>query len=404
MDTGRDDATAGESGPEPPGPFVEMASPTGTGARTPRFGTAREGVLLSWQRVPEADPTSDTEPQASVEVARWDGEWTSPRRIVQRDDLFVNWADFPSVVELDDGRLAAHWLQYNGPGTYAYQVRLSFSSDGGDTWSDPVLPHEDSTETEHGFVTLLPDGDGIEVFWLDGRAYAAGNSEMSFRHVRVGAPSDARERPTVATNETVLDERTCDCCQTAVVRAGSATVALYRGRSADEIRDIEVVSRVADRWSRPVSVHDDGWRIDACPVNGPSAAAHGDTVVAVWFTAAGDDPRVLVARSEDAGASVAAPRRGDEGGPIGRVAALALSDGRIALAWIENGNAGGGGARVRVRLLGRSGRLGPATSVADVSTARASGFPVVAEHDGHLLVAWTDAESNRVRIFRGALN
>ena len=38
--------------------------------------------------------------------------------------LFVNWADFPSLVVLDGGRLAAHWLQRNGSGTYAYGVRI----------------------------------------------------------------------------------------------------------------------------------------------------------------------------------------------------------------------------------------------------------------------------------------
>ena len=50
------------------------------------------------------------------------------------EDLFVNWADVPSVVLLDDGTLAAHWLQCSGLPMYAYDVRLSWSRDAGKTW------------------------------------------------------------------------------------------------------------------------------------------------------------------------------------------------------------------------------------------------------------------------------
>lgn len=420
---GTSDATPEADVHRPPGPFVEVESPAGAHSRTPRFSPGARGPLLSWQREPPpgAGAADSTPPSPRVEFARLADAWTAPRTVVRRGNLFVNWADYPSVVELDEGVLAAHWLQYNGPGTYAYQVHVAFSHDEGATWSRPVVPHETVTETEHGFVTLVPDGDGVEAFWLDGRAYADGTNEMQFRHARVSplpggvSPPDRADMADAAggavLEETVLDSRACDCCQTSVVRSGAATVAVYRGRSATEIRDIEVVRRAGAGWSAPVAVHDDGWRIDACPVNGPSAAAHGDTVLVAWFTAAAE-PRVLLAVSYDNGASFGEPRRLDGGGAIGRVAALGLSDGRTALAWIERGAddgaddeaAGEAGARVVVRIAGAAGIPGPPASVGGVSAARASGFPTLAEHDGGLLVAWTDSDAERVRIFRAPLN
>ena len=392
------DAT-GEVEPAAPGPFAETDGPAGDGSRTPRFHASGGHLLLSWQSR-DADV-------ASVRFATLrDGAWDAPRTVVSRDDLFVNWADYPSVVSLGGDSLVAHWLQHNGPGTYAYQVMLAFSGDGGITWSPPRIPHEERTETEHGFVTLVPGEDGLGVFWLDGRAYEEGpREEMSLRFATVsprsgGGHAGAR----IEIEETLLDSRTCDCCQTSAVAVPGGLVAAYRGRSADEIRDIEVVRRVDGRWTEPMPVHRDGWRIDACPVNGPALAALGDTVLAAWFTAANDSSRVLAAISSDGGATFGAPVRVDDGGGLGRVAALALEDGRFAVAWLERRS--DGGAEIRVRAIDTAGRRSAAIPVGGASPARATGFPSLAvePRSGDLFVAWTDADAERVRLARGPAN
>ncbi len=383
-----------EAGPVAPGPFAEADGPAGEGSRTPRFHASEGGVLLSWQ-VEEADV-------GGVRFAALRaGEWDRPRTIVSRDDLFVNWADFPSVVSLGGDSLAAHWLQYNGPGTYAYQVMLSFSGDGGVTWSPPLVPHETRTETEHGFVTLVPGEGGVTVLWLDGRAYEEGpREEMSLRVATV-SPGSSGADGGAPVGETVLDSRTCDCCQTSAVRVPGGLVVAYRGRSTDEIRDIEIVRRVEGTWTEPVPVHADGWRIDACPVNGPALAAIGDTVLVAWFTAAGDSARVLASISPDAGVTFGPPVRVGDGGGLGRVSVLPLDDGRFAVAWLEGLREGG--AEIRMRTVDTAGRRSPAIPAGGASAARASGFPTLAidPGSGDLLVAWTDAEAGRVRIARG---
>ena len=62
----------------------------------------------------------------AVRYARLDGAtWTRPTTVVERRDLFVNWADYPSVIATPSGRLLVHWLQRSSAGRYAYDVRIA---------------------------------------------------------------------------------------------------------------------------------------------------------------------------------------------------------------------------------------------------------------------------------------
>ena len=57
----------------------------------------------------------------------------------------------------------------NGPGTRGYDIMLRTSADGGQSRSAPVTPHEDRTETFHGFVSLVPwPSGGFGIVWTDG--------------------------------------------------------------------------------------------------------------------------------------------------------------------------------------------------------------------------------------------
>jgi hypothetical protein len=286
---------------------------------------------------------------------------------------------------MEDGRLVAHWLQKTGPGTYAYGVRVSQSSDGGATWSEPLIPHRDSSDTEHGFVTVWSEGPDVGAVWLDGRKYnTAGHSPSN--EMMVMTTTIAPDGRLGA--ETPLDERACDCCQTAVAITSRGPVVAYRDRSADEIRDIYVARRVNDRWTTPVPVHADGWKIAACPVNGPAIAATDERVALAWFTSANDSAKVKIAFSSDAGATFAAPVRVDEGQPAGRVDVALLRDGSALVSWIER--TGGDTAEVRVRRVPADGTPAPAITVATSSAARASGFPRMIIRGGDAIFAWTE--------------
>jgi hypothetical protein len=385
---------AGESGAAAPEAAVtEIASPAAPVSGEPHLSTAGSRVYLSWI---ESAPDS----AHALRFAVLDGEaWSAPRTVAQGRGWFVNWADFPSLVELPDGTLAAHWLVKSASQTYAYDVHLAFSRDGGATWSEPVIPHRDGTPTEHGFVSLFPaPGGDLGAVWLDGRKFAdvppdpdgehGLEAEMTLRYAAVDPAGALRDT-------TLLDDRTCDCCQTAAATTSAGPIVAYRDRSPDEVRDIVVTRRLGAAWTEPAAVHEDGWVIPACPVNGPAIDAQGDRVAVAWFTAARDTARVRLAFSDDAGASWSAPIPVDDGNPAGRVDVTLLDDGSALVVWLERQE---DRAAVRARRVGRDGEAGRSITVATSSEERASGFPHVALSGDRAIFAWTDpTEPARVR-------
>jgi len=156
-------------------PASAVSLPAAAGSSAPRLSAGSDGrVYLSW-----VEPGSATKHALRFSVLEGDA-WSAPREVAAGDDWFVNWADFPSVVEVGGRALMAHWLEKNGAGTFAYSVNLRRSADGGRTWATPVVPHRDGTETEHGFVSLVPWEDGrVAAAWLDGRNFAKCEGERS---------------------------------------------------------------------------------------------------------------------------------------------------------------------------------------------------------------------------------
>ncbi|HEX8089739.1 MAG TPA: sialidase family protein, partial [Blastocatellia bacterium] len=310
-------------------------------------------------------------------------------------DWQVSWANFPSIIALPDGTLAAHWLVKNGAGAHTCDVNVARSSDGGKTWSKPIVPHRDNTPTEHGFVSMLPLGGGrAGAVWLDGRKskpqegegshaghHGSSASEMTLRYATIDANGRLSE-------EVELDGRVCDCCQTSAAATSEGAVVVYRDRSGQEVRDISIVRLSKGKWSAPVTLHADGWRIEGCPVNGPSVAADGDRVAVAWFTMIKDTPRVNVAFSSDAGASFARPIQVDEGAPFGHVGVVMLGDGSAVVSWLEKTAKGG---EVKARRVRPDGPRAAAITIAPSSAARATGFPRMARNGDEIVLAWTDS-------------
>ena len=379
------DTTASTAATAPSFTTDSIASPSGPGATTPNLTVAADGkVYMSW-----LEPADSGH---ALRLSVLDGRsWSAPRTIRTGRDFFVNWADFSSIQILDGGRLAAHWLQRNGKGTYAYGVKISQSSDGGRTWSTPVTPHRDSSPNEHGFVAMWRERGRLGAVWLDGRKFPPASHGAAD-----GGHGGAREMMLVSTTlepsgrlgaEVILDSRTCDCCQNSAAMTSKGPIVTYRNRSPDEIRDTYVTRRVNGKWTEGVPVHSDEWKIAACPVNGPSVAAAGDRVALAWFTAANDSARVKLAFSEDAGATFSAPVRVDGGNPAGRVDVALLADGSALVTWVER--VGGDTAAVRARRVWSGGRVGTATTIASSTAARSSGFPHMAVRENDVVFAWT---------------
>lgn len=375
--------------------FRELPSPAGPGSGQPHLAVAPDGtVLMSWLE-PDASASGR---QVRFRLAEWrGGQWSEARTVAEGPSFFVNWADVPSIVALRDGTVAAHWLERSGPATYAYDVRVRLSSDRGRTWSDPITPHRDRTQTEHGFASLFeaPDG-GLGLVWLDGRATAGGTGAPSHEPAGAMTLRATSIRGGALGAEMLVDARVCDCCPTAAVRTPDGVLVAYRDRSETEVRDIAVVRYERGAWTKPSIPHPDRWQIPGCPVNGPALASDGSQAALAWFAAPNNTAHVSVAFSTNGGASFGPAVRVDDGVPLGRVAAALLPNHDVLVGWIEFNE---GNSELRVRQVGAGGTRSASWRVASVTSERASGFPRLARSGETIVLAWTaTAPARQVRV------
>lgn len=355
-------------------------------------------LLLSW-----VEPQS---PGHAMKFAGFDGtQWMPPRTIAQGSGWFVNWADTPHLAATGDGALWAHWLQKSADATYAYDVVMVRSDDAGAHWSTPVRVNTDGKAAEHGFVSMWPaHHDALGVAWLDGREAASAAASGHDAHGEHGGAMTLRtatfDGQLQRRSEMRLDAMACDCCQTDAAMTARGPLLVFRDRTPDEIRDIAVSRQDGENWTTPRIVHDDRWKMPACPVNGPAVAASGNEVVVGWYTAAGDTPTLKLARSTDAGDRFAAPVTLDQGEAVqGRVDVALDGDGAWAL-WLREDGKGQSLqlARYAPDLSRELQRIQVATLQ---GRGRGTGFPQLALHEGRPHVVWTDVIDGKPQL-RGA--
>ena len=348
-----------------------ISVPSGKPAYGPRLAKGDDDkVVLSWMERNDEGKVLRFSPYDQ-------GTWRPAVVAVQDDAMFVNWADLPAVTPVASGKLLAHWLSYVADATYAYQVLTAFSDDGGASWSRPVSPHTDATPTEHGFVSTYAADGRTGLVWLDGRNTP--DAAMTLRTATLASDGGLSD-------ETVLDDSVCDCCQTDIAIAESGPVAIYRNRTEDEIRDIFVARQVDGKWQQGVAVSNDGWEISGCPVNGPVIKANGKLVVAAWFTAANNEPTVKVAVSKNSGKTFSVPLDVAGTNVSGHVGLALIDNQTYAVSWMESGK--NEDYVIKLRAFTVDGQTGRVQTVGRTSVAR--NVPQMVLIDDKLILAWTD--------------
>lgn len=372
--------------------------PTSPAAAQPALVATTDGrVLLSW-----IDSTPGR--RNALQFAAWDGgTWQSaPRTIVVGDSLLVDASNPPQLMATADGALWVQWIQKNGDAANALQ--LSRSLDGGFDWSAPLQVSTAARGTELGSAVLWPQSrTEAGMAWLDGNPPAGGAQAAPLPQAAVdtvlrAAVFDANLRRSSASD---VDPRACDCCRVAAAMTTRGAVLAYRDRSASDIRDIAVTRFESGHWTKAVPAHADNWKMTGCPVNGPAIAGRDTAVVVGWYTGAGQQPRVQLARSSDAGDSFGAPVVVDRGdGVLGRVA-VGLDASQAWVLWLRE-DAGGQSlwlARYTPDLSRQLQRVKIATLQ---GRGLVTGYPQLALQAGNAYVVWTDI-ANGMTLLQGAV-
>jgi hypothetical protein len=372
--------------------------PAAAGSMAPDLSATADGrLLLSW-----INRQQGRRNVLQFSAYSMDGGWQSqPRTIAVGQALVANGADTPHLRATPDGALWTQWLQANPASPSGYDTVLARSRDGGMNWNQITHVNAEDVPGEYGFAALWPAGvDRIGIAWLDSRAQAgmaghdhAGGGAMQ---LRANSFDMSLQRGTDA----VLDARTCDCCQTDVAVTDRGPLLVYRDRDANEIRDIASVRFEAGNWSTPKPVHADGWKTEACPVNGPAVAARGNVAVVGWYSEGGGEPAVRIARSGDAGDAFAAPVIVDQGAAVRGRVDVAFDGQQAWIAWLREDASGQ--TLMLARYAPDLSRELQRLEVAKLQArGHASGSPTLVANAGGAWLVWTDA-SEGVASLKGA--
>ncbi len=359
-------------------------NPSNEYSSLPRLFSNGENLWMTW--VQKNNKT------ATLNYSIFKGNaWTAAEEIVSGDDWFVNWADFPAIAE-NNGNILTNVLPKSADGTYTYDIKLQAYSKENEKWKTNILLNKDGKKSEHGFVSILPyKNDSFFVTWLDGRTLVdvpKENEQMTLRGAFVNSAGEI-------TNDVELDNRTCECCNTAATMTSNGPVVVYRDRSENEIRDIAIVRSVNGTWTEPKLVFQDNWEIPGCPVNGPAIDSFEDSIALAWFTAENDNPRVQVSFSDDQGKTFGLPVRIDHGNAIGRVDLVMIDSENAVISWMEPN---GVDTLIQVLKLSSNGDKNIPITVTKTRSERSSGFPQLEIVGDTLYLAWTSLEEKEPTI------
>jgi len=292
----------------------------------------------------------------------------------------------PGLATGPQGELYATWATPKAGAPFAADLRLARSPDGGNTFESPVIVNDDGASINHTFEHVAVAGTGeIYVAWLDNRNKEKSGAGALF--------TCSRDNGKTVENNLIIDGMACPCCRpmAAVAPDGSLWVA-WRKTFDGNVRDI-VVARSTDRgrtFSAPMLVRRDGWSFAACPHRGPSIGFDRQGRLYVgWYTEGTDEqPRILVATSDDQGKTFSAPVSLHSSGTSlpDQFRLTVHPEGFVAAVWEE---VTGVRKRVVMRVSTDRGQtFGPVLTLSEGAKAE---NPTVAVHEnGALAVAWTE--------------
>ena len=319
-----------------------------------------------------------------------EGKWINTQTIATGSNWFVNWADFPAHA-INENLILSSYLKKSDSGTYTYDVILSLQKLSGEKVKEDFLLHTDGVKAEHGFVSIIPNhNQGFFITWLDGRNTVDKDLDgyhkpMTIRFAEITNKGDIID-------ESELDSATCDCCQTSIAVTNKGPVVVYRDRSDKEVRDIYIARKINGIWGVPTPIHNDGWEINGCPVNGPKVASNSNNLAISWFTVSNEKPTVNLSFSKSNGASFGTPIKINDDDAIGRVDVAFLNPQEVLVSYIEGDDVG---TYLRIKKVSIDGKVSAPITISKIDGGRNSGVPQLEILDNEAFIVWTVFEGKK---------
>lgn len=307
-------------------------------------------------------------------------------------------------------QLAAH-------GMYAYALWQQRSSTGeiqlvearstGMGTQAPVItlvtdnPATDKSYSGFATLAVAPNGD-VYVAWLDGRD----NTSASTGTFNVYLARSTDRGATFHHNVKVAT-LACPCCRPSVAIAADGKVYVaYRHVYGDNERDIAVATSTdqGKHFGPPVRVANDRWKLFGCPESGPVAAAQGNKLIIVWYTATGGHPGIRLTASRDGGQTFSKELSVSNGIEGANHSYLSMADdGTIAIVFSGRQPAQHGdwnSLTPYALRIDTKGHVSATTGIpADASDER---YPTASlSSDGDLYVVWSGTDATQTSLIRG---
>ena len=190
-------------------------------------------------------------------------------------------------------------------------------------------------------------------------------------------------------NETELDSNVCDCCQTSITHTDKGPLVVYRNRSEKEVRDIYMTRNIDDFWEPPIPVHNDGWVIYGCPVNGPKVVSYENNVAVGWFTVSDTKPTVNLSFSKFYGTSFDEPIKINDHNAIGRVDVAFLNEKEVIVSYMEGDD---DGTYLRIKKVSLDGKVSKPITISRIDGGRSTGVPQLEILNDEIFIVWTVSE------------
>ncbi|MBL7014514.1 MAG: exo-alpha-sialidase [Candidatus Marinimicrobia bacterium] len=268
-------------------------------------------------------------------------------------------------------------------------IYYSKSSDQGESWSVSVPIGKDAKFNIYPEIKVSDDGR-VHVIY-----YSYNKRTFNFEDIHYTESTDGGEtfsNPVVASE--FSGQEPCDCCAADIHVLDNGTKMVAFRNNNDNIRDMFSVSihEGEEEWGNLTQISNDHFELNYCPASGPSIDGRESTVIVSYMAPYGNDNRVFVKKSVDYGVTfgdsilidVTAGIDVNQDHPISRIS----PDGDIHMTWEDTR---GNGDIFYGRIPNGESTVTDLTLLTEESEPNSQKYPRIGiGPDASIYFVWTD--------------